>query len=84
MGDFAFGGVAFRFLAPFGGGNRKNVLFGGWQLITANLGGGNHSQTTEFRVGLLEKGTCLSEAFSDQIKAPKAPKMKNNTGFYGK
>jgi len=26
------------------------------------------------KLGLLEKGTCLSEAFSDQIKAPKAPK----------
>jgi hypothetical protein len=35
-------------------------------------------------VGLLEKGTCLSEAFSDQIKAPKAPKMKNKYRFYGK
>jgi hypothetical protein len=34
--------------------------------------------------GLLQKSTCLSEAFSDQIKAPKAPKTKNNTGFYGK
>jgi hypothetical protein len=36
-------------------------------------------------LGLLEKGTCLSEAFSDKIKAPKkhqkAPKTKNNTGF---
>jgi hypothetical protein len=34
--------------------------------------------------GLLQKNTCLSEAFSDQIKAPKAPKMKNKYRFYGK
>jgi hypothetical protein len=27
---------------------------------------------------LLEKGPCLSEAFSDKMKAPKT---KNNTGF---
>jgi hypothetical protein len=26
-------------------------------------------------LGLLQKSKCLSEAFSDQIKAPKAPKM---------
>jgi hypothetical protein len=36
-------------------------------------------------VALLEKDPCLSEAFSDKIKAPKkAPKStktKSNTGF---
>jgi hypothetical protein len=36
-------------------------------------------------LGLLLKSTCLSKAFSDQIKAPKkhqkAPKTKNNTGL---
>jgi hypothetical protein len=34
----------------------------------------NSNITSE--LGLLEKGTCLSEAFSDQIKAPKAPKER--------
>jgi len=32
-------------------------------------------------LGLLKKSTCLFKAFSDQIKAPKAPKMRINTGF---
>jgi hypothetical protein len=35
-------------------------------------------------VDLLQKSTCLSDAFSDQIKAQKAPKMKNDYRFYGK
>jgi hypothetical protein len=37
-----------------------------------------------FQIGLLQNSTFLFKAFSDQIKAPKAPKMKNKYRFYGK
>ena len=66
-------------------------LIGNWAIeipgteILGRIFTGRFNELLKTRgLGHLEKGTCLSEAFSDQIKAPKkhqAPKTKNNTGL---
>jgi hypothetical protein len=68
---------SYRVFTDFGG-----ICSGIPRLNTASGTGVLYCSRLKFEVvpflaqlGLLQKSTCLSEAFSDQIKAPKAQKM---------